>query len=1071
MSQAGDVTVIATMAIQNSANAAIIRAVEASGGFSTVADHTVRDAIPSNCATLGTLVRTLNDGVVWEVTSVGPVVWLPWSGGGSGGGGGSIVAEVYSPSLTAVVAATDLYPSSLLPAGLYVEKAYLTIKTAGSVGALVVNAHFTDDSGTAQIVPITAPLSIATAGVSASGEVPIQSSGSVTVKYSVSAAPGTFTAGSLVYSLRLVLELDRASTTPAISGTYVSSFNGRIGVVTPQVNDYGPSQLAQESATTGQIIYWNGTTWAEPASITVGSGFVSIGPAAALAGSLRLPTGANAIRSRNAANTSDLSVYQSDGSDGQSFGSTSGGVTTLNGNSQVAIALAGTSKIVFNGTSSGISYQTFAWNTGLAPVLNQATDATAGATGGLFTINAQDMSGTTSTGGKLLLRSGTGTTNAGNVEIQFGTTSALLFNGASANFNANNLVTTGAISLGTTPASAGAIRLPSGATVGPTATGIYSRNAANTGDIIVYRSNTSDDQQFGDTGTAGRTTLAAGSQVTLQISSTAGVTFSTTSAVIGVPTVSFNQAGTFNVSATTVTAATGAQLTVGAQDSNGTGATVGGKLVLTSGTGVSKGDINLNIGGTTQVTVNTNGIAVAGNVTAGGSSDQFIANSGTPNLRLGLVAGSGVGVSASSVGDIKLRYGAIVGGRNSLDTGNSQLLDWGSTTASILTIGSSGVGTTLVSSGDLTVNAGGAISAFKPSSVVLGVTTLAFSSGASSFFIADSTAAGATGSTLTIHAQNATGTGSTTGGALLIESGTGTTTGTLQLKGGATLSILDYGVTNAANITLGSTGTSAFIVSGSVGTFFQAGGSSACFITSTQLHLQSIATVGFDSAGTFSILAGSTASATGALLTVAGQDETGTTSTGGKLLIRSGTGTTAPGAFEIRAGATTLFDYAVTTAGTITIGIGGSALVLNHTSAGLGLSQGGAAYAGFTSTQAQFPTSYNIKLINGGSISCSTTGIASATGGPLNLIATDCTGTTSIGGEVLIRGGTGTTRNGNVHFHAHAANSQSMGSGIFIGNASSVPTGNPASGGFLYVNAGALTYRGSSGTVTVLGPA
>lgn len=42
---------------------------------------------------------------------------------------------------------------------------------------------------------------------------------------------------------------------------------------------------------------------------------------------------------------------------------------------------------------------------------------------------------------------------------------------------------------------------------------------------------------------------------------------------------------------------------------------------------------------------------------------------------------------------------------------------------------------------------------------------------------------------------------------------------------------------------------------------------------------------------------------------------------------------------------------------------------------------------------------------------------------------------------------------------------------IGITNASAVPTGNPTGGGVLYVNAGALTYRGSSGTVTILGPA
>jgi hypothetical protein len=42
---------------------------------------------------------------------------------------------------------------------------------------------------------------------------------------------------------------------------------------------------------------------------------------------------------------------------------------------------------------------------------------------------------------------------------------------------------------------------------------------------------------------------------------------------------------------------------------------------------------------------------------------------------------------------------------------------------------------------------------------------------------------------------------------------------------------------------------------------------------------------------------------------------------------------------------------------------------------------------------------------------------------------------------------------------------------IYIGNAATAPTANPVSGGVLYVEAGALKYRGSSGTVTTLAPA
>ncbi len=52
-----------------------------------------------------------------------------------------------------------------------------------------------------------------------------------------------------------------------------------------------------------------------------------------------------------------------------------------------------------------------------------------------------------------------------------------------------------------------------------------------------------------------------------------------------------------------------------------------------------------------------------------------------------------------------------------------------------------------------------------------------------------------------------------------------------------------------------------------------------------------------------------------------------------------------------------------------------------------------------------------------------------------------------------------------------APNWQSMDGGMFLGNASTIPTGNPSSGGFLFVEAGALKFRGSSGTVTTLAAA
>ena len=50
-------------------------------------------------------------------------------------------------------------------------------------------------------------------------------------------------------------------------------------------------------------------------------------------------------------------------------------------------------------------------------------------------------------------------------------------------------------------------------------------------------------------------------------------------------------------------------------------------------------------------------------------------------------------------------------------------------------------------------------------------------------------------------------------------------------------------------------------------------------------------------------------------------------------------------------------------------------------------------------------------------------------------------------------------------------NNGTVGAHIFIPNLTTAPTGNPTGGGYMYVEGGALKYRGSSGTITTLGAA
>lgn len=110
---------------------------------------------------------------------------------------------------------------------------------------------------------------------------------------------------------------------------------------------------------------------------------------------------------------------------------------------------------------------------------------------------------------------------------------------------------------------------------------------------------------------------------------------------------------------------------------------------------------------------------------------------------------------------------------------------------------------------------------------------------------------------------------------------------------------------------------------------------------------------------------------------------------------------------------------------------------------------------------------------NGGNYNVGPNGdvVASSVGASLSLFGASNGGATSTGGDVYIYPGTGTSRNGNI---ALLSGTGSFGTGekvIFIANATTVPSTNPTGGGILYVQSGALKYRGSSGTVTTIAAA
>lgn len=99
---------------------------------------------------------------------------------------------------------------------------------------------------------------------------------------------------------------------------------------------------------------------------------------------------------------------------------------------------------------------------------------------------------------------------------------------------------------------------------------------------------------------------------------------------------------------------------------------------------------------------------------------------------------------------------------------------------------------------------------------------------------------------------------------------------------------------------------------------------------------------------------------------------------------------------------------------------------------------------------------------------------ASGNAGDLIVAGGKSLGGNGNGGNLYLDGGVknGTGVKGNISLHVSASGSFGGGIGVtFIANATTVPSSNPTGGGVLYVEAGALKFRGSSGTVTTIAPA
>jgi hypothetical protein len=185
--------------------------------------------------------------------------------------------------------------------------------------------------------------------------------------------------------------------------------------------------------------------------------------------------------------------------------------------------------------------------------------------------------------------------------------------------------------------------------------------------------------------------------------------------------------------------------------------------------------------------------------------------------------------------------------------------------------------------------------------------------------------------------------------------------------------------------------------------------------------------------------------AVGDLIVVAGVTPTGYNTTGAVVTAVSNTSPFTVSYANATSGAQTV-------AGTVTTPAQASITARSNGTKGLVIKNGGTASRPFevqdSSGVAQF-------WINGSNVLNAASGISTTT------MTAQSDGTTfaNTGGARSIQLGGGST---------------SIGSGngvIGITNATTVPSTNPSGGGILYVEAGALKYRGSSGTVTTIAAA
>lgn len=259
---------------------------------------------------------------------------------------------------------------------------------------------------------------------------------------------------SVLGVVQLAGDLGGTATAPAVLAVNGVTYPAGGSLVTGQVPRvtassamvYGAVDLGNANAVTlsglarGDVLYFNGTTLARLGAGTSGqflttggagadpawssnlvannlttTGAVIFGTTTSATGLIRAAVNTVIVAARNSANTGDVNCVATDASNNVFLSSSSSNQTHINCSGSVRFDNFGSTMVQIDNSGSAVNLTD---QLGGQPFnLYQVDTGSASATGSTFTVHAQNATGTTATGGALVLSAGTGTTMSGSVSF------------------------------------------------------------------------------------------------------------------------------------------------------------------------------------------------------------------------------------------------------------------------------------------------------------------------------------------------------------------------------------------------------------------------------------------------------------------------------------------------------------------------------------------------------------------------------------------------------------------------------------------------------------------------------